>query len=137
MSRPSITTPSAPRVKSCFREETTRSPNRATASWCTDRSVREVYRIVDSENGNDDAETGVLNGNGVGFEPFTDANNNGTRDSGEPFEDLNGNGIWDDNLAESWVRATPVQATPSINSAYPLEWRFDYSRQRQCADRCG
>ncbi len=93
----------------------------------TDRSVREVwYQIVDSETGNDDAETGVLNGNGAGFEPFTDANNNGTRDPGEPFEDLNGNGTWDDDLAESWVRATPVQATTSINSSYPLEWRLDY-----------
>jgi hypothetical protein len=93
----------------------------------TDRSVREVwYQIVDSENSNDDNETGVLNGNGAGFEPFTDANNNGTRDAGEPFEDLNANNTWDDNLAESWVRATPVRANPSVNSPHPLEWRFDY-----------
>lgn len=93
----------------------------------TDRTVREVwYQIADSETTNDDSATGVLNGNGAGFEPFTDSNNDGIRDSGEPFEDLNSNGIWDDNLAQSWVRATPVQPTASINSSHPLEWRFDY-----------
>jgi hypothetical protein len=93
----------------------------------TDTTVNEVwYQIVDSEPGNDDTATGVLNGNGAGFEPFTDTNSNGIRDPGEPYEDLNGNGVWDGNLAESWVRATPVQPTASINSAYPLEWRFDY-----------
>jgi hypothetical protein len=93
----------------------------------SDHTVKEVwYQIVDSETSNDDAQTGVLNGNGIGFEPFTDLNNNGVRDPGEPFEDLNDNGSWDNNLAESWVKATPVQANPAVNSSYPLEWRFDY-----------
>ena len=93
----------------------------------TDRTVRDVwYQIMDSESGNDDATTRVLNGNGPGFEPFTDSNNNGIRDPGEPYEDLNGNGIWDGNLTESWVRATPVRPNPTVNSNYPLEWRFDY-----------
>ena len=93
----------------------------------TDRTVREVYyQIVDSESANNDGQTGVLNGNGSGFEPFTDSNSNGTRDPSEPFEDLNGNTTWDNNLAESWVRATPVQPNASVTSTYPLEWRFDY-----------
>jgi glycosidase len=93
----------------------------------TDRSVKEVwYQISDSEAANDDSQTGVLNGNGSGFEPFTDNNNNGTRDSGEAFEDLNGNGIWNNNLAGSWVKATPAQAGLPANSNYPLQWRFDY-----------
>lgn len=93
----------------------------------TDRTVREVwYQIADSENGNNDSATGVLNGNGAGFEPFTDSNSNGVRDSAEIFEDLNGNGSWDGNLSESWVRATPVQPSAAINSSYPLEWRFDF-----------
>ena len=93
----------------------------------TDRTVKEVwYQIVDSENANDDSVTGVLNGNGMGFEPYTDTNNNGTRDSGEAYEDINGNNVWNDDLAESWVKATPVQANPAVGSSYPLEWRFDY-----------
>ena len=93
----------------------------------TDRTVREVwYHIVDSESTNNDGQTGVLNGNGSGFEPFTDYNNNRTRDPSEPFEDLNGNSAWDNNLSESWVRATPVQPNASITSTYPLEWRFDF-----------
>ena len=62
----------------------------------------------------------------MGFEPYTDANNNGTRDPGEAYEDLNGNTEWDDDLTESWVKATPVQANPAVSSSYPLEWRFDY-----------
>jgi hypothetical protein len=93
----------------------------------SDRTVTGVwFQIADGEAGNDDAATGVLNGNGAGFEPFADANANGSRDPGESFEDLNGNGVWDDDLAESWVRARPVQAAPGIASAHPLEWRFDY-----------
>lgn len=93
----------------------------------TDATVREVwYQIADSETSNNDSATGVLNGNGPGFEPYTDSNSNGIHDSGEAYEDLNGNSAWDGNLAESWVRATPVQPSASINSAYPLEWRFDF-----------
>ncbi|QTN33380.1 hypothetical protein HZ994_14000 [Akkermansiaceae bacterium] len=92
----------------------------------TDRSVTEVwYQIVDTDMANDDSQTRAINGNGPGFEPFTDANRNGVRDSGEPYEDLNGNGIWDANLAESWARATSVQPN-NTSEAYPLEWRFDY-----------
>ncbi len=93
----------------------------------TDRSVKEVwYRIEDSDTANDDTNTRVLNGNGTGFEPFTDSNNNGIRDPFEPFEDTNGNGTWDDNLTQSWVRANPSRSSLSIQSPYPLEWRFDY-----------
>ncbi len=93
----------------------------------TDRSVREVwYQIVDTDPANNDSQTRVINGNGAGFEPFTDVNRNGVRDSGEPFEDLNGNDVWDNNLAESWARATPVRTSATIDSGFPLEWRFDY-----------
>ena len=66
-------------------------------------------------------------GNGNGFEPFTDANGNGTHDAGEPFEDLNANGIWDSNIATTWVQATEVTPTPSVISSYPREWRFNYN----------
>ncbi len=93
----------------------------------TDRTVKEVwYQVVDSESANDDASTGVLNGNGMGFEPYTDANNNGIRDVSEPFEDINGNNAWDDDLAESWVRATQVQPSPQVAESGLFEWRFDY-----------
>lgn len=96
----------------------------------TDRSVTEVwYNITDSDPTNDDNSTGSRNGNGGGFEPYTDTNRNGTRDPGESFEDLNGNGTWDGSLAESWVRATEV--TPSLNitpsnPSHTREWRFNY-----------
>lgn len=93
----------------------------------TDRTVGEVwYQIVDSEDGNNDSMTGVLNGNGSGFEPFGDANSNGVRDPNEMFDDLNQNGIWDGDLEESWVQATQVQPNPAVTSIHPLEWRFDY-----------
>jgi len=92
----------------------------------TDRSVTEVwYQIVDTDMANDDSQTRVINGNGGGFEPFTDANRNGVRDTGEPYEDLDGNGMWDATLTQSWARATSVQGT-NANAAYPQEWRFDY-----------
>ena len=68
----------------------------------TDRTVTEVwYNIVDSESGNDDGVTGMLNGNGQ---------------IGESGEE-----------EDSWVRAIEMR-TPSleINSAYPREWRFSY-----------
>jgi len=93
----------------------------------TDRSVTEVwYLIVDSEVANDDSATRTINGNGGGFEPFTDANRDGIRQISEPFEDLNGNGIWDGMLTESWAKATAVQNGGNITAGYPLEWRFDY-----------
>ena len=96
----------------------------------TDATVEEVwYRIEDSDTSNDDAETGASNGNGVGFEPFVDTDQDGTRDEGESYEDLNGNGVWDGNLTENWARAT--EFTPSLNfdpsdPSYRKEWRFDY-----------
>ena len=96
----------------------------------TDPTVEEVwYRIEDSDTSNDDTETGSRNGNGTGFEPFADINQNGTRDAGETYEDLNLNGQWDNNLSENWVAANEV--TPSIafdpsDTNYRKEWRFDY-----------
>lgn len=93
----------------------------------TDAAVSEVwYHIVDTDPGNDDAATGYLNGNGAGFEPFTDVNRNGQWDPGEPFEDINGNGIWDENLGNSWVKARSVTPTAAIQSNFPREWRFNY-----------
>ncbi|MEM7145774.1 MAG: alpha-amylase family glycosyl hydrolase [Verrucomicrobiota bacterium] len=96
----------------------------------TDPSVAEVwYQIVDGDATNDDSTTGVLNGNGPGFEPFTDTNTNGTWDAGEPFEDLDENGVFTSNLSASWVRATDVTLTPNIggNPSYTKEWRFNYN----------
>lgn len=96
----------------------------------TDATVTEVwYCIVDADPENDDISTGARNGNGIGFEPFTDSNRNGTWDTGEVFQDLNGNGVWDSNLPSSWVKATEV--TPSLtitpgDASYTKEWRFNY-----------
>lgn len=93
----------------------------------TDRTVREVwYHIADGDSSNDDVNTRVLVGNGAGFEPFTDANDNETWDEGEAFEDLNDNGVWDANLAVNWVQATEVTPTAAVGSALPREFRFDY-----------
>ena len=70
----------------------------------TDPSVTEVwYHIDDADASNNDANTRTQGGNGNGFEPFTDTNDNGTRDASEPFEDLNANGVWDSNIATTWV----------------------------------
>ncbi len=94
----------------------------------TDATVTEVwYQIEDSDPDNNDTETGALNGIGNGFEPFTDFNRNGVRDPGEPFTDINGNGTWDADIGASWVRASRVTPSPSINSAFPNEWRFNYN----------
>ncbi|MDF3130755.1 alpha-amylase family glycosyl hydrolase [Kiritimatiellaeota bacterium B1221] len=96
----------------------------------SDSTVTEVwYCIADADPSNDDVNTGARNGNGVGFEPFTDTNRNGTWDSGEAFQDLNNNATWDTGLASSWVKATEV--TPSLeiipgDAAYTKEWRFTY-----------
>ena len=93
----------------------------------TDPTVREVwYRIEDSDPSNDDAATGKANGNGTGFEPYTDANGNGVYDSGEPFTDLNGNGLWNSNNVVSWQKA--YATTPdNMNRDYPQAWFFTYA----------
>ncbi|HAV12694.1 MAG TPA: hypothetical protein DCX06_04235 [Opitutae bacterium] len=96
----------------------------------TDATVEEVwYCITDSDTANDDINTGGSNGNGVGFEPYIDTNQNGTRDANEAYEDLNNNDTWDNNITDNWVRAselTPSLAFEPTNSAYRKEWRFDY-----------
>ncbi|MFN7560306.1 MAG: hypothetical protein ACK5TH_00880, partial [Prosthecobacter sp.] len=95
----------------------------------TDPSVTEVwYHIDDNSASNDDSITRGQNGNGGGFEPFTDSNRNGTRDTNETYTDLNENGVWDATLGTAWVKATEV--TPSVeptNVAYTKEWRFNYA----------
>jgi len=93
----------------------------------SDPSVVEVwFHIDDADPNNDDIATGVANGNGNGFEPYTDSNSNGARDTGEAFNDLNGNGIWDANIGESWVPA--YATTPyEVSTRYPREWRFNYN----------
>ena len=95
----------------------------------TDSSVTEVwYHIDDNSASNDDTITRSQNGNGGGFEPFTDSNRNGTRDTSETYTDLNENGVWDAALGTAWVKAT--EATPSVeptNIAYTKEWRFNYA----------
>ncbi|MEM9480809.1 MAG: hypothetical protein AAGA58_14230 [Verrucomicrobiota bacterium] len=96
----------------------------------TDPSVDEVwYQIVDSDSTNDDTNTGVLNGNGPGFEPFVDTNQNGQWDSGEQFEDLDENGVFTSNFSASWVRATDVTFRPNIGGdlSFAKEWRFTYN----------
>ncbi|MDX6766432.1 MAG: alpha-amylase family glycosyl hydrolase [Candidatus Methylacidiphilales bacterium] len=94
----------------------------------TDPTVEEVwYNIDDSEAGNNDSATAKLNGNGDGFEPFTDENQNGVRDSGEAFTDLNGNGAYDDDIPMAWARATEVTANPAVTSTYAKEWRLRYT----------
>ena len=65
----------------------------------TDTTVQEVwYRITDSDSSNDDTVLKAQNGNGIGFEPFVDANTNGAWNTGETFTDLNGNGTYDTNI---------------------------------------
>ena len=93
----------------------------------TDPTVREVwYRIEDVDDGNDDDEIGKANGNGTGFEPYTDANADGEYDVGEPFTDLDGDAVWDSTGVTSWQPA--FATTPSdMSTAYPLAWRFTYA----------
>ena len=94
----------------------------------TDATVQEVwYHIDDSEAGNNDTVTKQLNGNGAGFEPFTDANGNGIRDSAEEFIDVNGNGTYDTTLSDAWAKATEVTPSLAITSPYQKEWRFRYN----------
>ena len=94
----------------------------------TDMTVQEVwYRITDSDNDNDDAITKAQNGNGIGFEPFVDANANGVWNTGETFTDLNGNGTYDTTLNPTWARATEVTPSLTVTSPYQKEWRFTYN----------
>ena len=95
----------------------------------TDRTVEEVwFHIADSDPENDDFATKQPNGNGAGFEPFTDLNQNGIRDSNEPFIDLNGNGVYDASIPKGWARATESMVPSAfIESPYPKEWRFRYN----------
>jgi hypothetical protein len=91
----------------------------------TDLTVEDVwFHIADGDAGNDDAVTEILNGNGPGFEPFIDANQNGTREEGEEFTDVNANNLYDDDLAESWGQATNIS---SVNLPGKKEWRFRYN----------
>lgn len=91
----------------------------------TDLTVEDVwFHIADSENGNDDATTKILNGNGAGFEPFVDANQDGIRQSSEEYTDVNGNNQYDTSLAQSWGQATNVTST---NLPDKKEWRFRYN----------
>jgi hypothetical protein len=91
----------------------------------TDKTVEDVwFHIADSDAGNDDGTTRQPNGNGAGFEPFVDANQNGVRDAGEDFTDVNGNGTYDTSLAQAWGQATNVT---TINLPDQKEWRFRYN----------
>lgn len=91
----------------------------------TDVTVEEVwFHIADGESGNDDSVTGILNGNGPGFEPFVDANQDGVRQSTEEYTDVNGNKQYDAVLAQSWGQATNVT---SVNLPGKKEWRFRYN----------
>lgn len=93
-----------------------------------DPSVTEVwYQIADSDPDNDDAVTGAANGNGNGFEPYTDSNRDGQYTPGEPFEDLNGNSTWDSHVGEAWIRAAELTPTLAISSTFMREFRFNYA----------
>lgn len=92
-----------------------------------DPTVEEVWvHVADGDTSNDDIETGLVSGNGVGFEPFTDANVNGTRDPGEPYEDINDNGFWDAETPIAWAPASEVTPSLSIRDPLPREFRFEY-----------
>ena len=91
----------------------------------TDKTVEDVwFHIADSDDGNDDSATKILNGNGLGFEPFVDANQNGIRESGEDYTDINANNTYDTVLTKSWGQATQVT---SVNLPDKKEWRFRYN----------
>jgi hypothetical protein len=91
----------------------------------TDKTVEEVwFNIADSDNGNNDTITKILNGNGPGFEPFVDANQSGVRDTGEEYTDVNANGVYDATLTQSWGQATQVT---TVNLPNKKEWRFRYN----------
>jgi len=94
----------------------------------TDPTVNEVwYHIADGDTSNDDTATSQLNGNGQGFEPFVDANNDRVYTLGEVFTDLNDNGLYDLNLGEAWTQAVEVTPSLAISSPYQKEWRLRYN----------
>ena len=92
----------------------------------TDSTVEEVwFHIDDADGSNDDAQTEALNGNGAGFEPFIDANQDGQWQAGEEFTDTNGNGTYDASISSAWGQATN---STSINlPGAQKEWRFRYN----------
>ena len=91
----------------------------------TDSTVEEVwYHIDDADAQNNDAATKQLNGNGAGFEPFDDANQNGVRDAAEEFTDINGNGTYDTSVPDGWAKATEVAPPAGVTQK---EWRFRYN----------
>ena len=93
----------------------------------TDPSVREVwYHIDDCTTNNDDVVTGVANGNGNGFEPYTDGNSNGKYDDGELFEDLNENGVWDPDVGASWQLAVVSSSYIPRADGFAQQWKFNY-----------
>lgn len=94
----------------------------------TDHTVEELwYNIADSDGGNNDSVTLQLNGNGDGFEPFTDLNQNRQRDANEAFTDVNGNGEYEASISTAWARATEVTANPAVTSPHPREWRVRFT----------
>ena len=94
----------------------------------TDSTVEEVwFNVADSEPGNNDTATSKLNGNGTGFEPFTDLNQNGTRETNEDFTDLDGDGAYDAVTAVAWTKASAVTVSPSASAPYQKEWRIRYT----------
>ena len=94
----------------------------------TDSTVEEVwFNVADSEAGNDDAATSQLNGNGAGFEPFTDLNQNGIRDANEAFTDMDGDGAYDVSIPVAWTKASAVTLSPTVTGPYEKEWRIRYT----------
>ena len=94
----------------------------------TDSTVEEVWvNVADSEPGNDDAATSQPNGNGAGFEPFTDLNRNGIRDANEDFTDLDGDGAYDAVATVAWAKAYSVTVNPSPTEPLQKEWRIRYT----------
>lgn len=94
----------------------------------TDPTVEELwYHVADGDGGNDDSVTRQLNGNGIGFEPFVDADGSRTHTPGETFIDINDNGVYDTSLAEGWGKAVEVPPSRGGSSPYQKEWRFRYN----------
>lgn len=71
-------------------------------------------------------------------EPFTDLNDNGTRDAGEPYDDLNGDGVWNSDMGaageggrEEIVVYTVEFSRPTVTGILSLAGidRYDFSRR--------